>query len=73
MIKKDIFNGVLHIQPVVYEDDRGSFTEIYNKKDFDKLGIINNFVQDNISFSKKRLCLSIKPSNTIFFLPWSNS
>ena len=54
MIKKDIFNGVLHIQPVVYEDDRGSFTEIYNKKDFDKLGIINNFVQDNISFSKKR-------------------
>tara|TARA_B100001540_G_C15815903_1_gene647386 strand:+ start:2244 stop:2783 length:540 start_codon:yes stop_codon:yes gene_type:complete len=54
MIKKEIFNGVLQIQPVAYEDERGSFTEIYNKKEFEKLGINNNFVQDNISFSKKR-------------------
>ena len=35
-------------------DNRGFFSEIYNKKDFIKLKLKDNFLQDNISFSKKK-------------------
>ena len=42
------------IENEVYHDNRGFFTELYNKKKFDKLiGKKINFVQDNFSFSLK--------------------
>jgi dTDP-4-dehydrorhamnose 3,5-epimerase len=44
----------LHIlEPIVFSDQRGSFTESYNAMTFQNLGINLNFVQDNQSISKK--------------------
>ena len=39
----------------IHKDNRGIFYEIYNKKQFNKFGIRENFVQDNISISKKNV------------------
>lgn len=41
------------IEPQVFGDDRGFFMESYTKKDFEGLGITEEFVQDNHSKSKK--------------------
>jgi len=46
--------GCFIIEPQVFEDDRGSFFESYNKMRFEKLlGKKIDFVQDNQSVSKK--------------------
>jgi len=46
--------GCFLLSPEVYYDERGSFHESYNKKEFDTLiGQEVNFVQDNQSTSKK--------------------
>jgi len=47
--------GVIEIQPNLYEDTRGFFMESYNKKLYKDIGIYKNFVQDNISESKKNV------------------
>jgi dTDP-4-dehydrorhamnose 3,5-epimerase len=44
---------VLLIEPTVFEDDRGFFYESYNQKDYEKIGVKVNFVQDNHSRSQK--------------------
>lgn len=44
-------NGVVIIEPTVFGDHRGWFMETYNKEKFHDAGIINNFIQDNQSFS----------------------
>ena len=44
--------GVLVLTPKRFEDDRGFFTESYNKKSLSEAGITVEFVQDNLSFSK---------------------
>ena len=49
-IKTDI-EGVLIIEPCVFEDSRGYFFESYNEAEFVKNGIVNRFVQDNQSKS----------------------
>ncbi|UBM63190.1 dTDP-4-dehydrorhamnose 3,5-epimerase [Candidatus Sulfidibacterium hydrothermale] len=41
------------LKPKVFEDERGYFFESYNKETFLKLGIDQNFVQDNESKSMK--------------------
>lgn len=41
------------LAPSVFEDERGSFFEAYNKSKMADLGISIDFVQDNQSFSKK--------------------
>jgi dTDP-4-dehydrorhamnose 3,5-epimerase len=46
------FNGLLLVEPVVFNDDRGYFFESYNAAKFAELGISTNFVQDNESKSK---------------------
>ena len=51
-ISKCFIDGVYIIEPKRYFDDRGYFTELYEKKVFDKLGI-KEFVQDNESKSIK--------------------
>ena len=43
--------GLLIIEPMVFEDDRGYFYESYNYNDYVKLGITKEFVQDNQSKS----------------------
>lgn len=50
--KTDI-SGIYIIEPSVYYDSRGSFMEAYNYKDFEKNGITQKFLQDNISISIK--------------------
>ena len=46
--------GCFIIQPRLFEDDRGVFFESYQQKKFEEaIGVQVNFVQDNISVSKK--------------------
>ncbi len=47
------FKDLLILEPVVHQDERGFFTESYNKATLQKNGIDIDFVQDNQSFSKK--------------------
>jgi len=49
-IKTEI-DGVVIIEPKIFEDERGYFFESYNEKEFIKNGINNQFVQDNQSKS----------------------
>ena len=45
--------GLLIIEPNVFEDKRGYFLETYHQERFQSAGLDANFVQDNLSFSKK--------------------
>jgi dTDP-4-dehydrorhamnose 3,5-epimerase len=46
-------DGVVVIEPDVFGDERGYFLETYNQDRYQEFGIKANFVQDNLSFSKK--------------------
>ena len=46
-------NGVVVIQPKIFEDTRGYFFESYSKNSFHKNNIADEFVQDNESLSQK--------------------
>ncbi len=50
---KTEIDGVLIIEPKLFGDERGYFMETYNKAEFCKAGITNEFVQDNQSKSRK--------------------
>ena len=50
LIKTEI-DGVVIVEPKVFEDNRGYFFESYNEAEFVKIGIPNRFVQDNQSMS----------------------
>lgn len=52
VIPTDI-EGVLVIEPQVFEDDRGCFLETYRVRQFKSAGLDYTFVQDNLSFSVK--------------------
>jgi dTDP-4-dehydrorhamnose 3,5-epimerase len=52
VIKTEI-EGLLIIKPKVFGDERGYFFESYNEQSYKLAGIDFNFVQDNISKSKK--------------------
>lgn len=52
IIESDL-DGVLIIEPDVFEDERGYFMETYQREKYAEVGIDVNFVQDNLSFSKK--------------------
>lgn len=52
-VTKTFIEGLLIIQPTVFHDDRGYFYEPYNRKAFAEIGITEEFVQDNQSFSQK--------------------
>jgi dTDP-4-dehydrorhamnose 3,5-epimerase len=45
--------GLLIIEPRIFNDDRGYFYESYSKAKFTEAGITVDFVQDNQSFSHK--------------------
>ena len=45
--------GVLTIVPNVFRDDRGYFKETFSASRYERAGIINAFVQDNVSRSKR--------------------
>lgn len=46
--------GVYILEPQVFGDHRGYFTETYSKQAFAQIGIYDNFVQDNQSFTAKK-------------------
>ncbi len=46
-------DGVVIIEPRVFQDDRGFFFESWNEATFAKNGLVFNFVQDNHSRSQK--------------------
>lgn len=48
---ESVLRGVLLIEPKVFGDHRGYFTETYNKVAYEKIGLDLNLVQDNQSFS----------------------
>ena len=50
---KTDFEGLFIISPELHFDERGYFMESFNKFFFDKIMPHTNFVQDNISYSKK--------------------
>jgi dTDP-4-dehydrorhamnose 3,5-epimerase len=50
---KTSMKGLLIIEPLVFEDERGFFLETYRQNKFKKSGISPVFVQDNLSFSVK--------------------
>lgn len=49
---KPTIDGVLVIEPDVFNDERGFFYESYNQTKLKEIGISTIFVQDNHSFSK---------------------
>ena len=52
ILRTDI-EGVLIVEPKVFRDDRGFFLETYQKNKYHWQGIPGEFVQDNLSFSRK--------------------
>lgn len=54
IIKTD-FEGLLIFEPKVFKDDRGTFFESWTKKDYKNAGINEEFLQDNVSVSKKNV------------------
>ncbi len=55
IIKSYFNNKVLLLEANKIVDNRGFLSEIYSKKDFIKLKLTDNFLQDNISLSKKKI------------------
>ncbi|MBW6521434.1 MAG: dTDP-4-dehydrorhamnose 3,5-epimerase [Desulfoarculaceae bacterium] len=45
--------GLLIIEPKVFGDERGFFLETWSRKRYQEIGISADFVQDNISFSRR--------------------
>jgi len=54
------------IKPFVHEDERGYFYESYHKDGFQKMGIDDDFVQDNQSLSGKNILRGLHFQNP----PW---
>ncbi len=52
-VSKTNIEGLLLIEPDLFSDGRGYFFESYNKEKYADIGLDINFVQDNISQSKK--------------------
>ncbi len=52
-VKRTFIEGLLILQPKVFQDERGYFYEPYNKKVLQAAGINEEFVQDNQSLSQK--------------------
>lgn len=52
-VEKTFIEGLLIVKPDIFPDERGFFFESYNKQKYSSLGINSEFVQDNISKSKK--------------------
>lgn len=48
-------SGVVLVQPKVFPDERGFFTETYHVEKYREIGIPRLFVQDNYSFSKRHV------------------
>jgi len=54
-VEQTSINDVIIVKPEVFGDDRGFFTEIYRKDQFEQLGLPGDFVQLNRSGSAKNV------------------
>jgi dTDP-4-dehydrorhamnose 3,5-epimerase len=52
-IKKARLDGILVLEPKVFQDNRGMFLESYSKRNYQEAGVREEFVQDNHSVSQK--------------------
>lgn len=52
---KTNFDGLIIIQPGLYEDVRGAFYESWRDNNYKEIGIAQKFLQDNVSISKKNV------------------
>jgi len=52
-VRETELSGVLIVDPAVFRDERGFFTETYHLSRYRDCGIEMSFVQDNLSFSRK--------------------
>jgi len=52
-IIKTKFDDVKIVQPAVFSDERGYLIESYQYKRYREAGIVREFAQDNLSFSKR--------------------
>jgi dTDP-4-dehydrorhamnose 3,5-epimerase len=52
-VLKTAIPGVLIVEPKAFADDRGFLMETYNRERYASAGIAGEFVQDNVSVSKK--------------------
>lgn len=48
-------DGLIEIEPSVFGDERGVFFQSWQKVQYEELGLPGNFVQDNVSVSKKNV------------------
>ena len=51
----ECLNGLKVIQPEVFEDQRGFFSEVFRTDEFERLGLPTSFVQDNHSRSGRNV------------------
>ena len=58
-VSKAKLDGVLVIQPEVFEDHRGYYIETYNEKLYKENGILASFVQDDFSASGRHVLRGI--------------
>ena len=54
-VEKTEFDGLLILQPKIFNDERGVFFESWNDSVFKTLGLNISFIQDNQSLSKKNV------------------
>jgi dTDP-4-dehydrorhamnose 3,5-epimerase len=52
-IPSPVLSEVIILEPEIFQDNRGFFTEMYHLKEFEAAGIRGPFVQDNLSRSQE--------------------
>ncbi|UCE36109.1 MAG: dTDP-4-dehydrorhamnose 3,5-epimerase family protein [Thermoplasmata archaeon] len=62
-VAKTELDGVVTIEPYIFEDFRGQFVETYNEQLYKDNGIDVKFVQDDISVSTKNILRGIHGDN----------
>ena len=84
IIQEAFIGAVKVLKPKIFGDNRGFFQESYNEKTFHNLGIMENFIQDNHSFSKEcgtlrgftskhNQCLNQKLLGSLKVVQWMSS
>ena len=61
--ERTTLKDVVLIKPGVFEDHRGTYVETYNMKDYNKNGLMQVFVRDDISTSTKHVLRGIHYDN----------